>query len=149
MRIKICPSMQTEMRGESLYDEIFAEDIVQYVIPVYSFSYPHKTVYARGISLENGFIVLKGSLAAVEESSKLSLYHKKLRKKLTANGVLEMKGYSLEFTKPYLLKNEYEATSVISGNNKCRICSGVWKDGQKRTPLENKLMGITEFEINL
>jgi hypothetical protein len=36
-----------------------------------------------------------------------------------------------------------------SGGHLYRKDSGVWKDFQERTPLENILIGITEIEINI
>ena len=146
MKIKIRPAAKTN--ESSFYTRCLIAGVVDEAIPVYSFSLPDKEgVYAEGLDLEGGFVVLKGSLAALHENSKLRVRHKKLRKTLIEKGVLVEKEHYLEFTQPCLFKNEYEATCVIAGNNNCRTYLGVWTNGYGRTPLENRLTGISEIEI--
>jgi hypothetical protein len=97
--------------------------------------------------LKGGFLVFAESLVTKTINRKLTMAHKKLRGKLIENDVLKDNGDCLKFTRPFLFKNEYEATSVIVGNNKFRIYDGIWTDQQGRTPLENQLIGINELEI--
>lgn len=148
MKIQLHPAMKAEKRTPEvcLLDAIRYGGQTQEAPIAYRFDFPHKKVYAEGIDVAGGFLVLKGSSAAKCESSKLNSQHKKLRKKLIDSGVLIAKDSLLEFTKPYLFKNEFEATSVIAGNNKYRKYSGIWRDQEGRTPLENRLIGITELE---
>ena len=146
MKVRMDPAIKAD---ESFFcHQLISEDVIQEVTPVYSFSFFYKNVYAKGIDLEGGFLILKGSEAALYGNSKLRSYHKKLRKALIENGVLMAKDHSLEFAVPYLFKNEYEATCVVAGNTNCRIHSGVWIDEYGKTPLENRLIGITKLEMN-
>jgi hypothetical protein len=148
MKIRLQPAMKTERQ----LSEVCLLDAIRYggqtqESPItYYFDFPDKNVYASGCDIEGGFLVLKGSMASKCENSKLNPQHKKLRKKLVDSGVFVDKNSLLEFTSPYLFKNEYEATGVIAGNNTYRKYSGIWRDQEGRTPLENRLVGITELE---
>ena len=146
MKIRICPDVRSDLR--TICQHIWSEEVFEQVVKVYFFSYPDKGVHVQGCEVSGGFLVLKGSLAASYENVKLRARHKKIRRELIANGVLQQKDNVLEFTKPYLFENEYEATGVISGNNKCRTQLGVWTDAEGRTPLENRLKGLMELETN-
>lgn len=148
MKIRIHPAIKTEKQSAEslLLDSLLFGSAVQEVITIYFFDFPYKNAYAKGFNLEGGFLVLKGSWAAKCESNKLTVSHKRLRKKLLEDGVIEVREFSLAFKKPYLFRNEYEATCIISGNNKYRKHSGIWRDQHGRTPLENRLIGIIEME---
>lgn len=145
MKLTIHPKIKTDV----VKDVLFCKEEYQEAIMPYYFTFPHKNVFAKGFNLGGGFLVLKGSSACICESSKLSEVHVELRKKLYKNGTLKLNDFSFNFTKPCIFKNEYEATCVIAGNNSYRKYSGVWKDFQERTPLENMLIGKTELEINV
>lgn len=140
MKIRICPKTNADLG-------FLLEDSAQEVIPIYGFVSAAKSVYAQGCMLKSGFLVLAESLAAKTINRKLTMAHKKLREELIENDVLKDEGDCLRFTRPFLFKNEYEATSIIVGNNKFRIYDGIWTDRQGRTPLENQLIGISELEI--
>jgi hypothetical protein len=140
MKIRICPKVNADLC-------FLLEDSAQEVIPIYSFVSAAKGVYAQGCMLKGGFLVLAESLAAKTINRKLTIAHKKLREELIENDVLKDSGDCLKFTRPFLFKSEYEATSVIIGNNKFRMYDGIWTDQQRRTPLENQLIGISELEI--
>ena len=127
MKSQICPKIDARIA-------FLLGDFPQQVMPVYGLVSSAKGVYAQGCMLKGGFLVLEGSLAAKSINRKLKTAHKRLREKLL-------------FTRPYLFENEYEATSVIVGNNRCRIHDGIWADQQGRTPLENELIGTIELEI--
>jgi len=148
MKIRLHPAMSVEKRtsDESLLDVLLYGGQTQESPITYYFDFPHKRVYAMGCDFERGFLILSGSLVAKYESSKLNAHHKELRKKLVDSGVFVDKNSLLEFTSPYLFKNEYEATGVVAGNNTYRKYSGIWRDQEGRTPLENRLVGITELE---
>jgi hypothetical protein len=147
MKIRICPEVKSDSRR--IHESIWSEEVFEQVAKVYTFSHPYKgVVHAQGIEIAGGFLVLKGSLAASYESVKLRTRHKKIRSELIANGVLQQKDNVFEFTKPHLFRNEYEATSVISGNNKFRTQEGVWTDAEERTPLENRFEGLVELETS-
>jgi hypothetical protein len=148
MKIRLQPAMKTErqLSGVCFLDALRYGGQTQELPIIYDFDFSHKGVHAKGCDFEGGFLLLKGSSAAKYESSILSSRHKKIRERLTENGILVDKGFWLEFTKPYLFNNEYEATGVIAGNNKYRKYSGIWRDQEGRTPLENRLVGITELE---
>lgn len=102
-----------------------------------------KEEYASAIQINGGFLVLKGSVAAMEESNKLPLCIKRLRMDLKEAMVLieqeNKSGYV--FTKPCLFKNETEATRVICGNARDRLCptQRIWRDSLGRQPLEYKI----------
>lgn len=147
MKIRICPAVKTiKQSSESLLlDSLLFGEPVQEAIITYYFDFPHKNAYAKGFDLEGGFLVLKDSWASKGESSKLNIHYKRLRKRLVDGGILKVKQSCLEFIKPYLFKNEYEATCVIGANKKYRKHSGVWQDQLGRTPLENRLIGTTEL----
>ena len=140
IKIKLCPKINADL-------SFLLEDSAQEVIPIYGFVSAAKGVYAQGCMLKGGFLVLAESLAAKTINIKLTMAHKKLRGKLVENDVLKDNGDCLKFIRPFLFKNEYEATSVIVGNNKFRIYDGIWTDRQGRTPLENQLIGISELEV--
>lgn len=140
MKIRICPKINADL-------SFLLEDSAQEVVPIYSFVSAAKGVYAQGCMLRGGFLVLAESLAAKTINRKLTMAHKKLREELIENDVLKDNGDYLKFTRPFLFKSEYEATSVIIGNNKFRVYDGIWTDQQRRTPLENQLIGISELEI--
>jgi hypothetical protein len=148
MKIRICPALKTERQ----LPEVCLLDAIRYggqtqESPItYYFDFSHKKVCAMGCDFEGGFLVLKGSMASKCENGKLNSQHKKLRGKLIDSGVLIAKDSPLEFAKPYVFRNEYEATGVIAGNNTYRKYSGIWRDQEGRTPLENRLVGITELE---
>jgi hypothetical protein len=148
MKIVLQPAMKVVKRSpeELFLGALFYGDYIQDVPIIYHFDFPDKKVYAEGINVAGGFMVLKDSLAANSENRKLNSHHKKLRKELVDSGTLMDRGLGLEFTRPYLFHNEYEATGVIAGNNRCRNHSGVWYDGKGRTPLENRLADIIELE---
>ncbi|MBU1259617.1 MAG: DUF4357 domain-containing protein [Planctomycetes bacterium] len=148
MKIRLCPAMKAEERTpeDYLLDAIRYGGQTQESPITYYFDFSHKKVYAKGCDIEGGFLVLKGSLAAKCENSKLNSQHKKLRKELIDSGVFISKDSLLEFIRPYLFKNEYEATGVIAGNNTYRKYSGIWRDQEGRTPLENRFIGVTELE---
>ena len=148
MKIRICPALKTERQLPEvcLLDAMFYGGPTQEAPIIYYFNFPDKKVYAMGCDFEGGFLVLRGSSAAKCESSKLNSQHKCLRKNLVDSGVLVSKDSLLEFARPYSFKNEYEATGVIAGNNTYRKYSGIWRDQEGRTPLENRLVGITELE---
>jgi len=140
MKIRICPKINADLC-------FLLEDSARKVIPIYGFVSASKGVYAQGCMLKGGFLVFAESLAAKTVNSKLKTTHKKLRGKLIENDVLKDNGNCLKFIRPFLFKNEYEATSVIVGNNKFRIYDGIWTDRQGKTPFENQLIGISELEI--
>ena len=140
MKSQICPKIDARIA-------FLLGDFPQQVMPVYGLVSSAKGVYAQGCMLKGGFLVLEGSLAAKSINRKLKTAHKRLREKLLKTGVLEKNDDGLAFTRPYLFENEYEATSVIVGNNRCRIHDGIWADQQGRTPLENELIGTIELEI--
>lgn len=140
MKIRICPKINADIC-------FLLEDSAQEVIPIYGFVSASKGVYAQGCMLKGGFLVFAESLAPKIINSKLKTEHKKLRGKLIGDGVLKDNSNCLKFIRPFLFKNEYEATSVILGNNKCRIHDGIWTDRQGKTPLENQLIGISELEM--
>jgi hypothetical protein len=147
MKIRISPDVESDLR--TICEHIRSKEIFEQVVKVYFFSHPYKGVaHAHGCEISGGFLVLKGSLATSYENVKLRARHKKIRRELIANGVLQQKDDVLEFTKPYLFENEYEVTSVISGNNKCRTQEGVWTDAEGRTPLENRLEGLVELKTS-
>jgi len=148
MKIRLCPALRTERQLPEvrLLDAMFYGGPTQDAPVVYYFDFPDKKAYAMGCDFEGGFLVLRGSSAAKCESSKLNSRHKKLRKELIDSGVLATKDSLLEFTRPHPFKNEYEASGVIAGNNTYRKHSGVWCDQEGRTPLENRLIGVTELE---
>jgi hypothetical protein len=146
MKVRINPRAKSDLK--SICRQLLVGiDNFQEVTQIYTFSYGEKGVHAHGIQVDSGFVVLRGSLAATYENHKLTARHKKIRSTLVASGVLAQKEDVLEFTRPFLFENEYDATSVISGNNKCRIQTGVWTDTHGKTLLENQLIGISELEI--
>ena len=102
-----------------------------------------KNEHALGIQVKGGFLVLKGSVAAMEESNKLPLCIKRLRSNLKENTVLlEKEDKSVYvFAKPHLFNNETEATRVICGNVNDRFCptQRVWRDSLGKQPLEYKI----------
>ncbi|MGB8225417.1 MAG: DUF4357 domain-containing protein [Sedimentisphaerales bacterium] len=148
MKIQLHPAMSAEKKTseESVLDVLICGGQTQESPITYYFNFPYKRVYAMGCDFEGGFLVLKGSSAAKYTKNKLKPQHKKLRERLIRGGILVDKGSSLEFTSPRLFKNEFEATGVICGNNKYRKYFGVWRDKAGRTPLENRLIGITELK---
>jgi len=146
MKIRMSPKISTDLRSICL--SFLSEDPALEVVPVYNFGSFFKGVHAQGIMVEGGFLVFSESLVSKIISSKLKTNHRKLRENLVEIGVLKNDGDYLKFIRPFLFKNEYEATSVIMGNNKFRTEDGIWRDRQGRTPCENLVMGIIELEIN-
>lgn len=87
-----------------------------------------------GKDTPQGFIVMKGSLAAAEEVTSFSKYlpHiSKLRQRFLENGVLVSDGEHLRFTQDYTFTSPSKAAAILMARN----CNGriEWKDEKGRT----------------
>lgn len=87
-----------------------------------------KNVKAVGRPAENGFLVLKGSEAVLEErpSVKKYPYPSILRAQLSADGVLKAENDRMVFTKDYEFSSPSAAASVIHGGSANGLQA--WKD---------------------
>jgi hypothetical protein len=87
-----------------------------------------KNVKATGRPSENGFLVLKGSEAVLEErpSVKKYPYPSILRAELSADGVLKAENDRMVFTKDYEFSSPSAAASVIHGGHANGLQA--WKD---------------------
>lgn len=82
---------------------------------------------AEGYESDDGFVVFKGSQAAVAEAVSIQDNTKKTRQSLLQQGIIVQKGQVYEFTQDYSFSSVSLAASVIGGNN----ASGreLWKNG--------------------
>lgn len=89
-----------------------------------------KNAKATGRQSENGFIVLKGSEAVLEErpSVKKYPYPSKLREQLSLDGILNAEKDKLVFTKDYEFSSPSAAASVIHGGHANGLQA--WKDAK-------------------
>lgn len=89
-----------------------------------------KNVKATGRLSENGFLVLKGSEAVLEErpSVKKYPYPSKLREQLSSDGVLSADKDKLIFTKNYEFSSPSAAASIIHGGHANGLQA--WKDSK-------------------
>ena len=85
-----------------------------------------KGIIAKGFVQPGGFVVCKGSLAAVEEQGGIHDYMRSIRKDLLATAVLKTEGGHYRFTQDYDLSSPSTAAGVILG----RSANGrtEWKD---------------------
>jgi uncharacterized protein DUF4357 len=70
---------------------------------------------ARGSYIEDGFVVLKGSVAKLEESPAADAWVKNLRKRLRSEGVLQENQDKLVFSRDHLFKSPSTAAIAVLG----------------------------------
>ena len=85
-----------------------------------------KGITAKGYMTAGGFVVCKGSLAAVEEQNTIHDYMRAIRNDLVATGVLISEGNHYRFSQDYDLSSPSTAAGVVLG----RTANGriEWKD---------------------
>ena len=90
-----------------------------------------KGITARGYEIAEGFIVLKGSMAAASEVFSIPHYLFNLRKELIKQAVLIRKGDAMEFVQDYVFNSPSTASGVVLG----RSANGriEWKGNEGRT----------------
>lgn len=107
-----------------------------------------KNVKATGSPSENGFLVLKGSEAVLEErrSTKKYPYSSILRAQLSADGVLKAENDRMVFTKDYEFSSPSAAASVIHGGQANGLQA--WKDlnGISLKEKEEKEVSTSQME---
>jgi hypothetical protein len=74
-------------------------------------------VEATGAELPDGFLVLKGSRASLDEVPSCHGYMKELRAALVANGVFQPNGSEYVFTQDYLFASPSTAAGVVLGRS--------------------------------
>lgn len=81
---------------------------------------------AEALQTDEGFIVLKGSQAAMQDTNALSPGYKKIRAALVENGQIKLEGSKFIFQENTVFKSPSAAASAIVGFN----CNGlqVWRD---------------------
>ena len=93
---------------------------------------------AKGYESKEGFIVVEGSQATMEEADSIQQSTKKSRKLLLEQGIIFQKGGLYEFKQDYPFSSVSLAASVIGGNN----VSGreLWKnaDGKKLKEIQKE-----------
>jgi hypothetical protein len=72
---------------------------------------------AEGYESEDGFVVTKGSQAAVAEADSIQEGTKKMRKLLLDQAIIVQKGDVFEFAQDYPFSSVSRAASVVGGNN--------------------------------
>lgn len=99
-----------------------------------------KKVKATGRSTENGFLVLKGSEAVVEErpSVKKYPYPSTLRSQLLSDGILMSETDRLVFAKDYEFSSPSAAASIIHGGHANGLISWKTPKGVTLKELEHK-----------
>jgi hypothetical protein len=70
-------------------------------------------ISARGFESDQGFVVVEGSHAALNEADALPSYHRRLRSQLQDQGLLIPDGESLKLTKNYVFNSSSQAASVF------------------------------------
>ena len=89
-----------------------------------------KNVTATGSEVENGFVVCKGSMAVLEETSSLQKYFPKvvnLRKELIEQGILKLDTEE----RVYVFTQNYEFSTIVNAANAILGVSssrGTWKN---------------------
>jgi len=93
---------------------------------------------AQGEQTSDGFVVLKGSKAAVSTASSMFSIFVTLRQRLIDEGVLLNKGDYMEFTDDYIFSSPSTAATMVMG----RVANGLseWKSKDGKT--------LKEFESN-
>lgn len=93
---------------------------------------------ASGYESDEGFVVIKGSQAALAEAESIQETTKKARKLLLEQGIIVQKDNLYEFMQDYPFSSVSRAASVIGGNN----ASGreLWKnaDGKKLKDIQDE-----------
>jgi|CXWL01.1.fsa_nt_gi hypothetical protein len=99
-----------------------------------------KGIVARGAEVPQGFLVLAGSQAVVEEVSSIHAYLSEIRTALRENGVLAPQGDKLVFTQDYSFASPSTAAGVILG----RSSNGrtEWKTKEGRTLKDLQTAGV-------
>lgn len=130
--------------------EVFLEHLLGIlpVLGIYAFEQPKRTtsssqtetlyveakgIQARGYESSQGFIVLSGSQAMIEEQPSAATHARgavELRAELKERGVIKLEGNALQFTQDFSFSSPSTAASVILG----RAANGrtEWKDKQGR-----------------
>lgn len=99
-----------------------------------------KGLEARGQRTANGFVVLQGSAAVLNErpSAQLAPYVTALRKQLIADGTLIPKGDSLEFSKDTEFSSPSTAAAVVHGGSANGLIAWKSKDGVSLKQLDEQ-----------
>jgi len=85
----------------------------------------------KGYEVSDGFVVLKGSLARIEETKSIHEYLSDLRRQLVHRGVLKKEGNHLVFTQDFRFGSPSTAAGIlVGGSANGRID---WKDRNGRT----------------
>jgi hypothetical protein len=90
-----------------------------------------KGIAAKGLPTSEGFVVIAGSGAVIEEVASCPPAVRSMRAALLQNGVLKLNGESYVFTQDYVFGSPSTAASVVQG----RSANGRvdWKDSKGRT----------------
>lgn len=110
---------------------VFDKTMVAKRSSICEFKIESKGISARGHETPEGFIVLQGSAAVINEVASIHRYLSDLRKELQSQGVLISRDDHLEFAQDYLFNSPSTAAGVIQG----RSANGRidWKDNYGRT----------------
>ncbi|MES1933498.1 hypothetical protein T35B1_12856 [Salinisphaera shabanensis T35B1] len=86
---------------------------------------------ARGREVADGFVVLEGSMARLDETGSIHEHMRDLRQQLQDRGVLIRDGQGLRFAQDFRFNSPSSAAGVlVGGSANGRIC---WKDERGRT----------------
>lgn len=110
---------------------VFDKTMVAKRSSICEFKIESKGISARGHETPEGFIVLQGSAAVINEVASIHRYLSDLRKELQSQGVLISRDDHLVFAQDYLFNSPSTAAGVIQG----RSANGRidWKDNYGRT----------------
>ncbi len=86
---------------------------------------------ARGVYTDEGFVVLKGSLARVEVAASMTDIIRPKRQALLKAGALELTPEGLRFTRDEVFGSPSTAAAIVSGNSSNGWVE--WKDAHGRT----------------
>lgn len=109
----------------------------------HTFDFSVNKFSAKGQQSDEGFILLKGSTAAIKTTQSIPGQVKSIREKLIAEGHLEEKENHLLLTKDTLISSSSYAAALIAGTSRSGPQS--WKDKSGRTmkALEDSLIDKT------
>jgi len=92
---------------------------------------------AQGAEANEGFLVIKNSIARIDEIKSISQGTRDLRKKLIKSSVLQKSENGLHFTEDWLFNSPSAVASACSGKSANGLT--VWKDRAGSTLKNNRL----------